>query len=169
VTVGLRAALPEDAERIALWLNAEWARRWLSANLRAGAMNAGLVRAALRRPDQRWFVATDGEAPAGLVVLDQIDTADGLANLWYVLGDAAARGRGTMPAAIDRLCRENPAGLHVVTAWAGAPNAASRRCLEKAGFRVIGRVSGAFAVDGRHDRILFERVLAPGAGGAAGP
>lgn len=170
MTVALRPATPEDSDRVAAWLNAEWARGFLSANLRAGTMTGALVRAALRRPDQRWFVAEAEGRAAGLVVLDQIDAADGLANLWYVLAEPALRGRGLMPAAIEALCRANPAGLHVVTAWAGAPNRASQRCLEKAGFRPIGRVSGAFAVNGRHDRLLYERVLgrAPGGAGADG-
>ena len=87
-------------------------------------------------------------------------SADGIANLWYVLGDPALRGKGAMSEALRLICAGNPAGLHVLTAWVGAPNRASQRCLEKAGFARIGRIAGAFAVDGRHDRLLYERVLA---------
>ncbi len=159
--VTVRPAAAEDAETIAAWLNAGWARAYLSANLRDGTMSPALVRAALRRRDQRWFVAEQDGAPAGLVVFDGIDEADGIANVWYLLGDAAARGRGTMPAALDALLASNPLGLHVATAWIGAPNTASARCLEKAGFRRIGEITGAFNVGGRHNRVLFERVLAP--------
>jgi RimJ/RimL family protein N-acetyltransferase len=160
MTVTLRAATADDADRVAPWLNADWARRYLSSNLRAGAMTPALIRAGLRRADQGWHIVELDGAPAGLVVLDQIDKADGIANLWYALGDPALQGRGTMSAALRLLCERNPAGLHVLTAWAGAPNIASQRCLEKAGFARIGRISGAFAVDGRHDRLLYERVLA---------
>ena len=161
MTLAVRAVEPADAERIAAWLNADWARGFLSSNLRAGLMTAPLIRAALRRTDQSWHVAALDEAPVGLIVFDSVDREDGVANLWYTLGEAAARGHGTMPAALDLLLGRNPLGLHVVTAWIGAPNRASQRCLEKAGFRRIGAISGAFVVAGRHDRILFERVLGP--------
>lgn len=160
MNVTLRAATAEDADRAAPWLNAEWARRYLSSNLRAGGMTPALLRAGLRRGDQSWHVVEVEGVPAGLVVLDQIDKADGIANLWYVLGDPALRGKGAMSEALRLICAGNPAGLHVLTAWVGAPNRASQRCLEKAGFARIGRIAGAFAVDGRHDRLLYERVLA---------
>ncbi len=126
-------------------------------------MAAGLVRAAMRRPDQLWALFCDAdETPVGLIALDSIDAADGVANIWYVLGDETRGGQGLTSAAIDRFLVANPAGLVTVTAWIGAPNTASIRCIEKAGFREIGRISDAFAVDGaRHDRILFERRLAP--------
>jgi len=160
MTPAVRSAEPADAERIAAWLNAEWARAYLSSNLRGGTMTAPLIRAALRRPDQSWHVIERDTDAVGLIVFDQIDRADGIANLWYALGDSAARGRGLMPAALMQILDLNPLRLHVVTAWAGVPNVASQRCLEKAGFRKIGKITGAFAVEGRHDRILFERVLA---------
>lgn len=124
-------------------------------------MTAGLVRAAMRRPDQLWAIFCDAdETPVGLIALDTIDATDGVANIWYVLGDEARGGQGLASAAIDRFLVANPAGLVTVTAWIGAPNAASIRCIEKAGFREIGRISNAFAVEGaRHDRVLFERRL----------
>jgi RimJ/RimL family protein N-acetyltransferase len=160
MTLSVRQAAPADAECIAAWLNADWARTYLSSNLRGGAMTAALVRAGLRRADQSWHVVERAGRAAGVIVLDSIDREDGIANVWYALGNAAERGKGTMPAALNQLFAENLLRLHVVTAWIGAPNQASRRCLEKAGFRQIGVISGAFKLDGRrHDRVLFERVL----------
>lgn len=144
------------------WLDRPATRRYLAANLRAGGMTPALVRAALRRPDQLWSIFEDDTgAPLGLIALDAIDAIDGVANLWYLLGDEARAGQGLTSAALDRFLAANPAGLVTATAWVAAPNTASIRCLEKAGFREIGRVSNGFAGDdGRHDRVLFERRLA---------
>ncbi|MDJ0948111.1 MAG: GNAT family protein [Alphaproteobacteria bacterium] len=159
---GIRRAEPEDAELIADWLNRPAIRRYLASNLRGGDMTAALVRAALRRPDQLWALfCDDRDAPLGLIALDSIDAVDGVANLWYALGDESRAGQGLTSQALDRFLGANPLDLATVTAWVGAPNTASLRCLAKAGFHEIGRVSNAFVVDGaRHDRVLFERRLA---------
>lgn len=101
------------------------------------------------------------QGAVGVLAVDSIDTVDGLGNLWYVLGDQARAGRGLATAAILRFVEDNPLKLHSVTAWLGVPNVASARCLEKAGFRKVGRIAEAFAVEGaRHDRLLFQRILA---------
>ena len=155
----VREAGAGDADRIADWLNRPWVRKYLSSNLRGGAMEPGLVRAALRRPDQSWHVVErDGEA-CGLIVFDTIDRPDGIANIWYALADEGLGGSGLMSDALAELLGRNPLGLAVVTAWIGAPNRASARCLEKAGFRKVGEISSAFNVDGRHNRLIFEMVL----------
>ncbi len=162
MTVSVREMTVDDAETVAGWLNLERVRKYLSSNLRGGTMQPGLVRAALRRPDQHWFVFTvDGE-PAGAIVLDTIDETDGLANCWYLLGDERFLGKGHTGTALKAVLDANPAGLHCVTAWCGAPNEASIRCLQSAGFCPVGSYTGAFVVDGkRSDRLLFERVLDP--------
>lgn len=158
---GVRRAGPEDGDLIAGWLNRPSIRRYLTSNLRAGGMTAALVRAALRRPDQLWALfCGDDDTPLGLIALDGIDGTDGLANIWYVLGVEDRAGEGLTSAALGRFLDANPLGLHCVTAWVAAPNRASVRCLVKAGFAEIGRISGAFAADGgRHDRLLYERLL----------
>ena len=158
VAPGLRAATAEDAALIAGWLNEPTIRRYLSSNLRDGGMTPGLVRAALRRPDQAWYLFLDEhDVPLGLIAFDTIDAADKVANLWFLLGRSERSGRGEASGAIARLLAANPLGLHAATAWVGAPNLASARCLEKAGFQIVGRSRRAFAVEGAiHDRILYD-------------
>jgi RimJ/RimL family protein N-acetyltransferase len=161
VARGLRAARAEDAALIAGWLNEPAIRRYLSSNLRGGAMTAGLIRAALRRPDQAWYLFLDeADDPLGIIAFDTVDTTDKVANLWFALGRSERAGRGDTSGAITRLLGANPLGLHAATAWVGEPNIASARCLEKAGFQIVGRSRRAFAVEGVHDRILYDYVWA---------
>jgi len=158
----LRRALPEDAERIARWLSDPDITRYLTSNLRGGTMTGQLVQMGLRRRDQAWFVFGEGEnaAPLGLVALDSIDAGDGVANLWFVLGEQVVQRRGLTSRAIDALCRDNPLGLTVATAWAAEPNVASLKCLARAGFGEVGRISEAVALpEGRAARVLFARRL----------
>ena len=163
----LTRARPEDADLIADWLSVEETRCWLTENLREKPVTAQLVKVALRRPDQAWFLFTDpavgSGAHVGLVALDHIEPSDGVANLWYVLGEKEHAGRGLTTAAIKEFCCSNPLSLRVAMAWAAAPNIASIRCLEKAGFSLIGIVDDAFQLpDGnRCARHLFTCSLHP--------
>lgn len=161
----LRRALPEDAGRIAAWLSDPEITRYLTSNLRGGQMTAQLVQMGLRRRDQAWFVFGEGaddsaDPPQGLVAIDSIDSGDGVANLWFVLGDASGRRHGLTSRAIDALCRSNPIGLSVATAWVAEPNVASLKCLARAGFYVVGRIADAVALpEGRCARVLHARRL----------
>lgn len=157
----VRPAEIGDASQIAGWLLLPRVRRYLSSNLRGRDLDAGLVRAALRRPDQRWYLIVDGKAAIGLIVFDQIDAIDGVANVWYLIGEESYLGQGYASSALRFIVEQNPLSLHTVTAWIAEINHASHRCLEKAGFRHIGEISEAFAdEDGRCDRVLFEKVVA---------
>lgn len=158
----LRPATADDCAAIAAWLNDPARHALLSANLRTGGASAQALTLGLRRKDQLWMVfAPNADAPpAGLIALDSIDAGDRIANLWFVLGDAALEGRGLTSAAIAAFCAANPAGLHTATAWIVDGNAASVRCLEKAGFTHVGRIhEGVRWQDGWRDRIVMQRRL----------
>ncbi len=156
----LRPATSDDAALLAGWLNDPATNRLLTGNLRGGGLDATALALGLRRRDQVWmlFAETAAAPPAGLIALDGIDRADGVANLWFLLGDKAQARRGLTSAAIAAFCAANPAELHVATAWIVAENAASRACLLRAGFAEAGRITDAVLIDGRRqDRILFQK------------
>ena len=161
----IRAATEHDADLIAHWLSDHEITRYLTSNLRGGTLSAQLIKLALRRKDQGWFVFTRDDdpqgAPAGLVAVDSIDAGDGIGNLWFVLGDKSLGGQGLTSRAIDELCTQNPLRLHVASAWVAEVNVPSLRCLARAGFAEIGRIEGAVALPGtRAARVLFARKLA---------
>lgn len=161
----LSRAQPENAKLIAGWLADESKRRWLTENLRWNPITEQLVKVAIRRPDQAWYLFQDPSETrggfVGLVALDHIEPKDGVANLWYVLGDSSRAGQGLTTAAIRALCSTNPMNLKVAMAWAAATNAGSLRCLEKAGFSLLGIVDDAFqlSIGERCARHLFYRRL----------
>lgn len=157
-----RKAEMADAERICQWLNTPEINRYLTSNLRGVQLNAGLVAAGLRRPDQAWYLfnAAEGEEPVGLLAFDGVDAIDRIANFWFLLADAEQRSKGLTSAAIRTILRDNPLDLTSVTAWAGTPNAASLACMRKAGFEEVGVIRRAFMVDGgEYDRVLFQKLL----------
>ncbi len=156
----LRAALPADAPTISRWLSEPSINRWLTSNLRGQGLAPPLVQVALRRKDMAWWLFGDAEAdaPAGLVALDSVDMIDGVANLWFVLGEHDKARRGLTSRAIRAFCDANPLGLVVATAWAIATNEASLRTLARAGFVEVGTIANAVALpEGRCGRILFAR------------
>jgi len=159
----LRAAQAQDADLIARWLGQPDNTRYLTANLRGSKLTPALIQVGLRRKDQAWYLFDDEKpagGPVGLIAVDSIDRADGVGNLWFLLGEAGQRRRGLTARAIDAFCRANPLDLDVLIAWAGEPNEASLACLRRAGFREVGRIPNAFAVDGgRFARVVFERQL----------
>lgn len=153
----LRPAESGDADLISAWLGDDRVRRYLSSSIRERVIPRQLIAVALKRQDQSWtLVVVDGN-PVGILVFDDFDPFDGIANLWYCLGDLSMRGRHIMPTAIDLLTSLPPLPVQVVSAWVGSNNRASLRCLQRAGFRRVGIIKNAFCVDGVHDRVIFEK------------
>ena len=56
-----------------------------------------LIKVTLKRNNQAWTLVLIGERPAGLIVLDDFDASDKVANIWYCLGDLSMRGMHIMP------------------------------------------------------------------------
>lgn len=166
----LRRASAEDAAMITAWLNDTDNSRYLAENLRLRQLNGGVVKVALRRSDQAWYIYSSGigeaNRPAGLVALDHVERFDGVANLWYVLGEKEFSRQGLTTRAIVEFCELNPLSLNVAVAWSAETNIASVRCLQKAGFNLVGTIPNAFAfTDGlRCARQLFFRPFGPAAG-----
>ena len=158
----LRPATGDDAPRISAWLCDPQINRYLTSNLRGQGLSPQLLKVALRRQDLAWYVfsAEDNGDPVGLVALDSIDAADGVANLWFVLGDSSRSRSGLTSKAIREFCDDNPLSLAAVTAWAVELNLTSRGCLIKAGFREIGHIENAVGLpEGRYARVLFTRAM----------
>ena len=161
----LSRAQPENAKLIASWLAEVRSRQWLTENLRFNPISEQLIKVAIRRPDQAWYLFQDpseaSDEYVGLIAFDHIEPRDSVANLWYVLGDSSRAGQGLTTAAICELCATNPLDLTVAMAWAAEKNAGSLRCLEKAGFAPLGIVDDAFQMSNgeRCARHLFTRRL----------
>jgi RimJ/RimL family protein N-acetyltransferase len=146
----------------ASWTQAPENAKWL----RFGPGISSLSDAALRVMRQRdlhrlRLYGPEPVAPAGLVALSDIDPEFGTATLWYVLGDRRCGSQGHTTRAVAALLEEAFAELSLgaVTAWVVEGNVASRRVLERNGFRLAGRHRRCHVVDGTaRDRLLYDRL-----------
>ncbi len=80
-----------------------------------------------------------------MVGLAEIDLADRLAMVWYLLGEGRFAGRGITSEAVRQVARIgfSDLGLAAIYAWIMEDNVASRRVLEKGGFRERGSLRQA--------------------------
>ena len=112
----LRVAKAEDSSLIADWLNKEEIKKYLSSGLRNREIPSELIEVTLKRRDQSWVIVSTKDRPAGLLVFDEYDVDDSIANL-YIAWDLSLRGKHIMPTAISMLLSSPPLPVHVVTAW----------------------------------------------------
>jgi [ribosomal protein S5]-alanine N-acetyltransferase len=121
---------------------------------------AWVARASVAEPETQFAIEVDGEAAGGIGLFLQEDVARYSAELGYWLGEAHW-GRGIMTAAVREftehafrtfdLCRI----YAIVFEW----NPASRRVLEKAGYRLEGQMRRAAVKEGRVlDQFLYATV-----------
>lgn len=150
---------PAHFETVAAWLARPEINRWLTGEWRGRDVTASTIAIAVRNKRNRIFLVRHDAQPAGLVALSEIDVHDRIANVWYVLGEAGFGGRGITSEAVRQLARSGfeSLGLRALHAWIMEDNVASRRVLEKAGFREAGRLRRAAAsLDRQVDRVYFD-------------
>jgi RimJ/RimL family protein N-acetyltransferase len=157
--VTVEPLMPADFGMAAQWLSEAQTNQWLTSDWRGRNVDSVLIGIAARNKKNRlYLVRHDGEA-CGLVALSDLDRVDRTAMVWYVLGNKNVGGQGITTSAVRELLRLafSELQLEAVHAWIMADNNASRRVLEKAGFREAGRLRSAASHDGRSvDRIYFD-------------
>lgn len=157
--ISIRDLVPDDFARVAGWLSRPEVNRWLTSEWRGREVQPATIAMAVRNKRNRLFLVSDDATPCGMAALADIDVADRTAMVWYVLGEPGLGGRGITSEAVRLVARKAFAelGLASVYAWIMEDNVASRRVLEKAGFREAGRIRDATCSAGRQvDRIYFD-------------
>lgn len=161
--VRLRPAAPRDADLLWRW-RGEWSiRRYQPlhdltiqqlrnevAAQKVGDLYQG------RGEKFQWIVLVDDQA-SGWITLVVNNWEHGLGEIGYALG-ASTQGRGVMTRAVallvDEAFRRSP--IERLEARCAVENSASRRVLEKNGFRYEGLLRGYFRLRGRRiDNLLF--------------
>ena len=151
--------LPEHFEQVAAWLSRPGTNKWLSGEWRDHQATPSILAITARNRRNRLYLVRHESAPCGLVGLAEIDPADRIAMVWYLLGDERLKGRGIISEAVRQLARLALSELSLASlhAWIMEDNVASRRVLEKSGFRECGRFRNAACSSGRQvDRIYFD-------------
>ncbi|MCC6672775.1 MAG: GNAT family N-acetyltransferase [Planctomycetes bacterium] len=161
--IAIRPLAPPDFPTVAAWLSAPDVHRWLTSEWRGKAVAGPVIAMTVRnKRNDLYLIEADGR-PAGLVALADLDPVDRCAMVWYVLGDSGSGRRGIVTEGVRLLARRAFAelGLRCLYAWIMPDNQASRRVLEKNGFRPAGRLRNATESDGvPADRVYYD--LVPG-------
>ena len=151
--------LPKDFELVAKWLSRTEINRWLTGEWRNRVTNPSILAIAIRNRKNRLFLVRFESKACGLVGLADIDLADRTAMVWYLLGEDLIARRGVTSDALRQMVRVafGEMGMASVYAWIMEDNVASRRVLEKCGFRECGRIRQAANSNGRQvDRVYFD-------------
>lgn len=162
-TVGLRPAVPRDADLLWRW-RSEWSiRRYQPLNdlspgqIRTEIANQRLSELYLGRGDKfQWIVLVEGQ-PAGWLTLVVSNWDHGLGEVGYALS-SAFQGRRLMSNALAQLIADifHNTSIERLEARCAVGNIASRRVLEHQGFRQEGVLRGYFELRGRRvDNLLF--------------
>src|SRR5690606_23637650 len=127
-----------------------------------------LASACGRTPRTNFAIEVNGEAAGGIGLTIGTDVASATAEVGYWLG-RAHWGRGVMTKVLRAVTAEAMRSfrLHHISAIPFAGNAASARVLEKAGYRLEGRLRRSAVKDGSVlDQLLyaFTDVDSPGQG-----
>jgi RimJ/RimL family protein N-acetyltransferase len=152
---------PEHFEQVARWLCRPEINKWLSGEWRNCEATASIVAITVRNRCNKLYLVRENSDACGLVALADIDLADKLAMIWYLLGDEQLRGRGIISEAVRQLSQRAFSELSLASlhAWIMEDNVASRRVLEKSGFRECGRFRQAACSQGRQvDRFYFDLI-----------
>lgn len=115
--------------------------------------------------DLHWMLA-DPATDLLLGTVSLMHLTEGMAEIGY-WSHPEARGRGVMTEAVQMACRhamiapeDGGLGLHRLYAVVAVDNLASRRVLERAGFRLVGTERRSVIVrDGMHDGAAYELLV----------
>jgi len=150
---------PEDFEVVATWLSKPEINRWLSSSWRGKEVEARTLTVASMNPRNRFYLIRYDDTPAGLVALGDIDSVDGSALLWYLLGRSDLGAKGLVTEGVRQVVRLgfSELGLRSISASFVLPNEASRRVLEKVGFQPVGTLRQGLLFDGLPvDRVVYD-------------
>jgi len=150
---------PDHFELVGGWLSDPATNRWLASEWRGRSVTSVVMGVAVRSKRNRFFVIRHDGQPCGLVALAAVDIGDRVAMIWYLLGDKSVSGQGIITQAVKQVTQVAFGEMHLCSlyAWIMADNLASRRVLEKAGFREAGRIRQATCSGGEQvDRVYFD-------------
>jgi RimJ/RimL family protein N-acetyltransferase len=159
----LRPAMPSDAEWLKRWRD-EWSVRRFQPlhDLSVPQLRSDVAAQRMRdlyrgRGDKFQWIIEEDAAPCGWITLVVSNWEHGLAEVGYALA-TAQQGRGLMTRALGMLVADlfTQTGLERIEARCAIDNAASKRVLEKAGFRHEGVLRSYFRLHGhRVDNHLY--------------
>jgi RimJ/RimL family protein N-acetyltransferase len=149
-----------DFDIAADWLRSPENSQWLDFGSELRVASPTLLRVMAQRESNcmRLYAAQPGDAPMGIVGLNNVDRGCGTGTLWGVAGDKSFRNRGYAQLAASRLLELafGALELNAVNTWTVDGNP-SYRSVERLGFRFVGLLRECHRIDGcLRDRLLFD-------------
>src|SRR5215831_375666 len=92
--------LPQHFEQVAGWLSRPEINKWLSGDWRDRPATPSILAITVRNRRNQLYLVRNGSVSCGLVGLAEIDPADRIAMVWYLLGDEQLKGRGIISEAV---------------------------------------------------------------------
>jgi RimJ/RimL family protein N-acetyltransferase len=151
---------PGRLDLVHRWLTAPGNRQWLCFGDSREALSLATLKVMTQRRQHVLRAFTDERGrPIGVVALGDVQWQSRSATIWCVLGDKSLAGRGYGTEAMRQgvALGFGECNLASVNTWVVDANVASRRMVERVGFRVIGVQRRCHRLGDRlHDRWLFD-------------
>jgi len=155
--------LPLDSpERIALagaWLSAPDNAQWLDFGNGVQHVTPVTLKVMTQRDMHclRLYTADDGDAPAGVVGLSNIDRTFKTASVWCAPGDERMPRYSARAVSKMLTIAFTERGLNAITCWAVENDEGARGVVDLLPFTFIGRLRHCHSIDGRlYDRLLYD-------------
>lgn len=153
--VTLRRAVPDDAPSLQTWRREPSAARYQPledrslAELRRELADGGSAPLDAAFEGSARFIVVVGDEDAGWVTIQRVDRDDHMAGIGYTIAERF-RGRGVATSAVRATIDVafGPLGLGRLGAVAAVENVASRRVLQRSGFRFEGIARGLLVIAG---------------------
>jgi RimJ/RimL family protein N-acetyltransferase len=159
--------LPLDSpEQIALaggWLSAPDNAKWLDFGNGVQRVTPVMLKIMTQRPIHclRLYTGDDGETPAGVVGLSNIDRDFRTASVWCVLGNKRQGGCSARAVSKMLTIAFTELGLAAVNCWTLEINKGGLGVIERLPFKFVGRLRHCHSIDGKpYDRLLFDMLAA---------
>lgn len=111
------------------------------------------------KDDVMWAILDENESPIGVSAIHQIDWINRNGKTGTVIGERSVWGKGYGTEVMNTRTKWafEELGLHRLQSECFVENVASRRCLEKAGYKLIGTARRRMWRNGAwHDLLLFD-------------
>jgi len=161
--VSLEQLTSEHYSLVAQWISDPKTNRWLYSEWREGNVDERTIAiVAMNHKKNRLYLIRYQQTAVGVAAISQISPVDRHGVIWYLVGEAAAIGRGVASRAVALLVERafTELDLHSLEASVLDDNLASERVLLKNQFVRVGVLHQSAFVSGQPvDRTVFELTM----------
>ena len=150
---------PERIELAGGWLSDPKNAKWLDFGNGVQCVTPVMLKVMTQRDIHllRIYTGDNGETPAGVVGLSNIDRNFKTASVWCVLGDKSQGGCSARAVSKMLTIAFTELGLQAVNCWTLEINEGGRGVIARLPFKPIGRLRQCHCIGGQwYDRLLFD-------------